>query len=188
MAGRRTLESGRLKGFIELTGNSSDLNDRKEESRDLASNTGNQISDSGVREDDVRDQTLGSDNQMQESEVRDSETRDQTPDSEDQSRRIRRKRPTSRYQTPTSNHMTSASARQIVAREIDAAIMDQAVAMAEASPKVSIYSPLVAAVLNCKALTVVKYRPSTEIREILEKALSEAYPELCEEVTKRLIK
>jgi hypothetical protein len=73
-------------------------------------------------------------------------------------------------------------------------IIDQAVAQALKSPKISLYSPLLLAVLesqqlmllNHKELTLLQYRKATKARELVENALRESYPELCEKILKRM--
>ncbi len=73
-------------------------------------------------------------------------------------------------------------------------IIDQAVAHALQSPKISLYSPLLLAVLesqqlmllNRKEMTLLQYRKATKARELVEKALMESYPDLCEKILKRI--
>ena len=73
-------------------------------------------------------------------------------------------------------------------------IIDLAVAQALKSPKISLYSPLLLAVLesqqlmllNRKEVTLLQYRKSTKARELVENALREAYPELCQKILKRI--
>ena len=73
-------------------------------------------------------------------------------------------------------------------------IIDQAVAQALKSPKISLYSPLLLAVLesqqlmllNRKEMTLLQYRKATKARELVENALKESYPELCEKILKRI--
>jgi hypothetical protein len=73
-------------------------------------------------------------------------------------------------------------------------IIDQAVAQALKSPKISLYSPLLLAVLesqqlmllNRKEMTLLQYRKATKARELVENALRESYPELCEKILKRM--
>ena len=61
-------------------------------------------------------------------------------------------------------------------------MLDQAISAASKSPKVSIYSPFVAAVMKCNELTTIGYKSSADSRELLERALEQAYPEVCEKV------
>jgi len=73
-------------------------------------------------------------------------------------------------------------------------IIDMAVAQALQSPKISLYSPLLLAVLesqqlsllNRKEITLLHYRKATKARELVEKALMESYPELCEKILERI--
>jgi hypothetical protein len=73
-------------------------------------------------------------------------------------------------------------------------IIDQAVTQALKSPKISLYSPLLLAVLesqqlmllNRKEVTLLQYRKSTKARELVENALRDSYPELCEKILKRI--
>jgi hypothetical protein len=73
-------------------------------------------------------------------------------------------------------------------------IIEQAVTQALKSPKISLYSPLLLAVLenqqlmllNRREATLLQYRKSTKARELVENALKEAYPELCEKILKRI--
>ena len=73
-------------------------------------------------------------------------------------------------------------------------IIGQAVTQALKSPKISLYSPLLLAVLESQQLmllnrreaTLLQYRKSTKARELVENALKEAYPELCEKILRRI--
>jgi hypothetical protein len=40
--------------------------------------------------------------------------------------------------------------------------------------------------LNRRETTLLQYRKSTKARELVENALREAYPELCEKILKRI--
>jgi hypothetical protein len=71
---------------------------------------------------------------------------------------------------------------KIRAKKVDDSVLDQAILAASKSPKVSIYSPFVAAVVKCNELTTIGYKSSADSRELLEKALEQAYPEVCEKV------
>jgi len=73
---------------------------------------------------------------------------------------------------------------KIRAKKVDDSVLDQAILAASKSPKVSIYSPFVAAVVKCNELTTIGYKSSADSRELLEKALEQAYPEVCEKVRK----
>ena len=106
---------------------------------------------------------------------------------------------------PESRVMTQESAAQFEEKEksrngtqesgvVTDDIVDQAVAQALKSPKISLYSPLLLAVLesqqlmllNRREMTLLQYRKSTKARELVENALKEAYPELCEKILKRI--
>jgi len=73
-------------------------------------------------------------------------------------------------------------------------IIELAVAQALKSPKISLYSPLLLAVLesqqlmllNRKETTLLQYRKATKARELVENALRESYPELCEKILKQI--
>lgn len=73
-------------------------------------------------------------------------------------------------------------------------IIDMAVAQALQYPKISLYSPLLLAVLesqqlsmlNQKEMTLLHYRKATKARELVERALMETYPDLCEKIQKRI--
>lgn len=75
-----------------------------------------------------------------------------------------------------------------VASKIDESILNQALAEAKGSPKITVFSPKVAAVLRYKQLTTIRYSFSTEARERLEQTVKNAYPELYEAVEKALAK
>ena len=61
-------------------------------------------------------------------------------------------------------------------------------ALEEASkkPKLGVYSPLAAAMLRYKAITTPRYSMGSELRLVIEQALKEAYPQLYDEVRKRM--
>jgi hypothetical protein len=73
-------------------------------------------------------------------------------------------------------------------------IINQAVSQAMKSPKISLYSPLLLAVLESqqlmlldrKEMTLLQYRKATKARELVENALKESYPDLCEKILKRI--
>ena len=75
---------------------------------------------------------------------------------------------------------------KIRAKKVDDSVLDQAISAASKSPKVSIYSPFVAAVMKCNELTTIGYKSSADSRELLEKALEQAYPDVCEKVRRRM--
>ena len=86
-------------------------------------------------------------------------------------------------QQPDTSHQSP-----VASSKIDESILDQALAEAKGSPKITVFSPKVAAVLRYKQLTTIRYSFSTEARERLEQAVKDAYPELYEAVEKALAK
>ena len=122
---------------------------------------------------------------MQESRVATRESGFLTPESADQ---IHETRPKSQGDKKKSRNTTQESG--VVTDEI----IDQAVTQAMKSPKISLYSPLLLAVLesqqlmllNRKEVTLLQYRKATKARELVENALRESYPELCEKILKRM--
>jgi hypothetical protein len=64
--------------------------------------------------------------------------------------------------------------------------LDEAIEEARKKPKLGVYSPVVAAMLRYKAITTPRYSMGSEIKTIVEQALKGAYPELYEEVQKRM--
>ena len=121
----------------------------------------------------------------QESSIRLPESRVMTPESAAQ---LQETRPRSQEEMKKSRNETQESG--VVTDDI----IDQAVAQALKSPKISLYSPLLLAVLesqqlmllNHKELTLLQYRKATKARELVENALRESYPELCEKILKRM--
>ena len=87
-------------------------------------------------------------------------------------------------QQPDTSHQLPVASSKI----IESTILDQALAEAKDSPKITVFSPKVAAVLRYKQLTTIRYSFSTEARERLEQAVKDAYPELYEAVEKALAK
>ena len=122
---------------------------------------------------------------LQESSVTTHDSGDETQDkdimTQDTRSRSRTEKKKSRVRTPESSVVTDE-------------IVDQAVAFALQSPKISLYSPLLLAVLesqqlsllNRKEMTLLHYRKATKARELVEKALMDSYPDLCEKILKRL--
>ena len=84
----------------------------------------------------------------------------------------------------TSDHTPATSYHP----QIDESILVQALAEAKESPKITVFSPKVAAVLRYKQLTTIRYSFSTEARERLEQAVKDAYPDLWEAMEKELAK
>ena len=86
-------------------------------------------------------------------------------------------------QQPDTSHQLPVASSKIIE-----SILDQALAEAKESPKITVFSPKVAAVLRYKQLTTIRYSFSTEARERLEQTVKDAYPELYEAVEKALAK
>jgi len=85
---------------------------------------------------------------------------------------------------PLPRSRAPSTTPKIRARKVDDSVLDQAISAASKSPKVSIYSPFVAAVMKCNELTTIGYKSSADSRELLEKALEQAYPDVCQKVRK----
>ncbi len=92
----------------------------------------------------------------------------------------KRRRQSSKIPLPKSRGPSTIP--KIRARKVDDSVLNLAISAASKSPKVSIYSPFVAAVMKCNELTTIGYKSSADSRELLEKALEQAYPEVCEKV------
>jgi hypothetical protein len=86
---------------------------------------------------------------------------------------------------PVTSNKSPATSYQ---HKIDKEILAQALSEAKRSPKITVFSPMVSAVLRYKQLTTVRYSFSTEAGERLEKAIKDAYPDVWEEVEKALAK
>ena len=71
-------------------------------------------------------------------------------------------------------------------QSLDLVALDEAIKEANVKPKLGVYSPLAAAMLRYKAITTPRYSMGSEIKTIIERALKEAYPQLYEEVQKRI--
>jgi hypothetical protein len=144
---------------------------RTQDSGTITPKTGDTIHDSGVGFPESGVVTRESGNLTQDSEVQPHETRPRS--------RGEKKKP--RNGTRESGVVTDD-------------IIDQAVAQALKSPKISLYSPLLLAVLesqqlmllNRKEMTLLQYRKATKARELVENALKESYPDLCEKILKRI--
>jgi hypothetical protein len=85
----------------------------------------------------------------------------------------------------------SVERKEAVSREsrvesLDYSALDEAIEEARKKPKLGVYSPVVAAMLRYKAITTPRYSMGSEIKTIVEQALKGAYPELYEEVQKRM--
>ena len=98
-------------------------------------------------------------------------------------------------QTPDTSHQSQVTSEEVNQPpatshhlQIDESILVQALAEAKESPKITVFSPKVAAVLRYKQLTTIRYSFSTEARERLEQTVKDAYPDLWEAVEKALAK
>lgn len=102
--------------------------------------------------------------------------------SESDNRKLTNKRRRQASKVPLPRSRAPSTTPKIRARKVDDSVLDQAISAASKSPKVSIYSPFVAAVMKCNELTTIGYKSSADSRELLEKALEQAYPDVCEKV------
>jgi hypothetical protein len=102
--------------------------------------------------------------------------------SESDNRKLTNKRRRQTSKIPLPRSRAPSTTPKIRARKVDDSVLDQAISAASKSPKVSIYSPFVAAVMKCNELTTIGYKSSADSRELLEKALEQAYPDVCEKV------
>jgi hypothetical protein len=73
-----------------------------------------------------------------------------------------------------------------IVESIDSTALEEAIKEANKKPKLGVYSPLAAAMLRYKAITTPRYSMGSELRIIIEQALKEAYPQLYDEVQKRM--
>jgi hypothetical protein len=69
---------------------------------------------------------------------------------------------------------------------LDDAALEEAINEANKKPKLGVYSPLAAAMLRYKAITTPRYSMGSELRVVIEQALKDAYPQLYDEVQKRM--
>ena len=93
--------------------------------------------------------------------------------------------PATSKKLPVASNQLPATSHQ---HKIDKDVLAQALSEARRSPKITVFSPMVSAVLRYKQLTTVRYSFSTEAGERLEKAVKDAYPEIWDEVEKALAK
>jgi hypothetical protein len=68
----------------------------------------------------------------------------------------------------------------------DPKVLGLAISEANDNPRISLWSPLVMAVLRYNQLTRVRYSMSKEASTILEEAFMEKYPEICEAVKREI--
>jgi hypothetical protein len=83
--------------------------------------------------------------------------------------------------TATEPHTSAA-----VAHGIDSKALDQAVSEAIKYPKITIWSTTIAAVMRYNQITTIRYSMSKEAKAKLRQVLKDEYPELWEEIKKRL--
>jgi hypothetical protein len=152
--------------------------------------TGLAISESG-RSESGRSESVKMESAISESDKIDSvlsesdktesdKTESKLSESDNRESTNRRRKQATKITLPKSRaHSTTPKIR---AKKVDDSVLDQAISAASKSPKVSIYSPFVAAVMKCNELTTIGYKSSADSRELLEKALEQAYPDVCEKV------
>jgi hypothetical protein len=70
---------------------------------------------------------------------------------------------------------------------LDYSALEEAIEEANKKPKLGIYSPLAAAILRYKAITTPRYSMGSELRIVIEQALKEAYPQLYDEIQKKMM-
>ncbi len=73
-----------------------------------------------------------------------------------------------------------------IVKSLDNTALEEAIKEASKKPKLGVYSPLAAAMLRYKAITTPRYSMGSELRTVIEQALKEAYPQLYDEVQKRM--
>jgi hypothetical protein len=131
--------------------------------------------ESAISESDKIDSVLSESDKIEsdktESRLSESDNRESTN---------RRRKQVTKITLPKSR--AHSATPKIRAKKVDDSVLDQAISAASKSPKVSIYSPFVAAVMKCNELTTIGYKSSADSRELLEKALEQAYPDVCEKV------
>ena len=74
------------------------------------------------------------------------------------------------------------------AEQINEEILEQAIAEALKSPRISTWSPLVMSALRYLQLTTVRFSMSKEVSETLEAAFKDKYPDLFERIEKEMEK
>ena len=147
-------------------------------------------------------EAAGKDGQSLESRVETEESRELTPEHASQESRIEGEEisgPESRVETEKPRvesldrddqdsrvKKKESKSRESGVESLDYSALDEAIEEARKKPKLGVYSPIVAAVLRYKARTTPRYSMGLEIKTIVEEALKGAYPELYEEVQKRM--
>ena len=140
-------------------------------------------------------EAAGIDEQTLESRVETEESRVLTPEHVSQESRIEGEEisgPESRVESLDRDDQDSrvnkkeSKSREFGVESLDYSALDEAIEEARKKPKLGVYSPIVAAMLRYKARTTPRYSMGSEIKTIVEEALKDAYPELYEEVQKRM--
>ena len=147
-------------------------------------------------------EATGKDGQTLESRVETEESRVLTPEHASQESRIEGEEisgPESRVETEKPRvesldrddqdsrvKKKESKSRESGVESLDYSALDEAIEEARKKPKLGVYSPIVAAMLRYKARTTPRYSMGSEIKTIVEEALKGAYPELYEEVQKRM--
>jgi len=108
-----------------------------------------------------------------------------SPESRVETEESRAETPEHASQEPTVERKEAVSLESRV-ESLDYSALDEAIEEARKKPKLGVYSPVVAAMLRYKAITTPRYSMGSEIKTIVEQALKGAYPELYEEVQKRM--
>jgi hypothetical protein len=78
------------------------------------------------------------------------------------------------------------ASRESRVESLDYRALEEAIEEANKKPKLGVYSPLAAAMLRYKAIKTPRYSMGSELRAVIEQSLKEAYPELYEEIQKRM--
>ena len=158
--------------------------------------------EAGGEEPESADQELeaaGKDGQTLESRVETEESRELTPEHASQESRIEGEEisgPESRVETEESRvesldsivktEESRTSVSDPIVKSLDNTALEEAIKEASKKPKLGVYSPLAAAMLRYKAITTPRYSMGSELRVVIEQALKEAYPQLYDEVRKRM--
>jgi hypothetical protein len=92
------------------------------------------------------------------------------------------------HTTATEPHTTATEPHTSVdvAQGIDSKALDQAVSEAIKYPKITIWSTTIAAIMRYNQITTTRYSMSREAKAKLKQVLHDEYPELWEEIKKRL--
>jgi hypothetical protein len=177
---KKGLDEDRLKFFKGMGGAETSESDKTESDKIKSAISESDKSDSDQRKSDFTESDKPASGKR-ESVLSES---DQTESaiSESDNRKSTNKRRRKAFKVPLPRSRAPSTIPKIRARKVDDSVLDQAISAASKSPKVSIYSPFVAAVMKCNELTTIGYKSSADSRELLEKALEQAYPDVCEKV------